>query len=416
MTGLAAWHVSANGLRVTSQDAFATARGDAFAATADNPSAIYYNPAGITQLDGTQLRAGLYSIYLEPAFRAPDSTPTHFVPNSGHTYDIEKHFAAIPQLFVTHTITNTPVSLGLGIYAPYGGSISWPDDTGFRAVATKGSVTYLRFNPVVAIKLTDTFSIAGGLMMDHARVHLEQGLRPFAAPVNYFRFVGEGWAIGANVGVLFQPSEQFSFGATFRSRTDFSLDGTTTLEQDPFIRETHIGASTSMEFPTTYAFGASYRPTPKWNVEVDADYTDWSAFNTINIHQNSAPPPPLQNDVNVPVNFGWQNSWNVSAGCTRYFDSGWHISGGLTYSENSVPDTYYTPLAADLDRYFFDFGVGRNGKHVDFDVTYQFGYGPWHSVTGSKPSSTPGITAGENGDGYYSFISHAIMVSATLHF
>ena len=39
---------AANGLRLSDQDAFATARGEAFVATADNPSAIYYNPAGIT--------------------------------------------------------------------------------------------------------------------------------------------------------------------------------------------------------------------------------------------------------------------------------------------------------------------------------------------------------------------------------
>src|SRR5688500_17253838 len=38
------------GIRIADQDARATARGNAFTATADNPSAIYYNPAGITQL------------------------------------------------------------------------------------------------------------------------------------------------------------------------------------------------------------------------------------------------------------------------------------------------------------------------------------------------------------------------------
>ena len=62
----------ANGMRLVSQDGFATARGEAFAATADNPSAIYYNPAGITQLDGTQLRAGITrSILIRPFSRRP---------------------------------------------------------------------------------------------------------------------------------------------------------------------------------------------------------------------------------------------------------------------------------------------------------------------------------------------------------
>ena len=51
-----------NGLRLPSQDAFAAARGEAFVATADNPSAIYYNPAGLAQLTGTQLRSGIYGL------------------------------------------------------------------------------------------------------------------------------------------------------------------------------------------------------------------------------------------------------------------------------------------------------------------------------------------------------------------
>ena len=62
---------SANGFRLADQDAFATARGEAFVATADNPSAIYYNPAGIAQLKGNNLRGGVYGIYLDPSFTPP---------------------------------------------------------------------------------------------------------------------------------------------------------------------------------------------------------------------------------------------------------------------------------------------------------------------------------------------------------
>src|SRR5207302_10244043 len=53
------------GIRIPDQNPEATARGDAFAATADNPSAIYYNPAGITQLDGTRALLGAYAITSE---------------------------------------------------------------------------------------------------------------------------------------------------------------------------------------------------------------------------------------------------------------------------------------------------------------------------------------------------------------
>src|SRR5690242_19611035 len=59
-----------NGFRLPSQDGFASARGEAFVATADNPSAIYYNPAGIAPLEGQNLRGGFYGLYLDPSFKA----------------------------------------------------------------------------------------------------------------------------------------------------------------------------------------------------------------------------------------------------------------------------------------------------------------------------------------------------------
>ena len=169
--GLSVLDVSANGFGLASQDAFATARGEAFVATADNASAIYYNPAGITQITGTSLRSGLYSIYIDPTYQPPDTAP-----NAGQTYSIGKHYNFIPQLFLTHSFENSPISVGLGVYAPYGGNMDWPQDTGFRAVATYGSLKYFRVNPVIAFKLSPQLSIGGGVMVDYAKIDLEQGL------------------------------------------------------------------------------------------------------------------------------------------------------------------------------------------------------------------------------------------------
>src|SRR5215831_5374988 len=61
------------GSRVPNQDPEAIGRANAFAATADNPSALYYNPAGITQLDGQNVQIGcllymnIYADYDSPS-------------------------------------------------------------------------------------------------------------------------------------------------------------------------------------------------------------------------------------------------------------------------------------------------------------------------------------------------------------
>jgi long-chain fatty acid transport protein len=404
------WALLANGMRLVSQDAFASARGEAFVATADNPSAIYYNPAGISQLAGLNLRGGLYGLYLDPTFQPPDGAV-----NSGNTYHIKDRYAAAAQLFGTYRSAQSPLSLGLGIYAPYGASITWPQDTGFRSVAIEASLIYMRFNPVAAVELLPGLSLGAGVMVDYGNISMEQGLRAREMPfVNSFRFSGDGWSVGYNAGLLWQPHPKLALGATLRSATPITMDGETEFEQQPVIQPTTLPASAEFEYPYTVTMGISFRPTPRWNFEFNADYTDWSSLDTVTIYQHETPPYPVQQDV--PVTLNWRASWMYAFGVTRYFDGGWRVSAGYVFNESSVPNDYYSPLAADLNRHFVTIGVGHKGRRWDFDITYQFGYGPDHTVTGSTPASTPALAAGQTADGTYDFVSHGILVSVGLHF
>ena len=142
------------------------------------------------------------------------------------------------------------------------------------------------------------------------------------------------------------------------------------------------------------------------------DYTDWSSFRTITLHQKS---PNNNVQPNPDFTLNWQASWMYEFGVTRYLDHGWHMSAGYVYSENSVPDANYTPLIPDQDRHFFSVGAGHKGKRFDFEVAYQFGYGPARTVTGSTPS-TVGQIAGQTANGTYNFISHAVLVTVGMHF
>ena len=408
IAGVLAGKVSANGFRLPDQDAFATARGEAFVATADNPSAIYYNPAGIIQLEGNNLRAGVYGIYLDPTY-----SPTNGTPNS-HTYHVENKLAAVPQFFYTCSPTNLPVSFGLGVYAPFGGNMSWPQNTGFRSVAIYGSLTYVTINPVVAYKVLPSLSVGAGVMVNYVNMEMSQGLLKYQYPsANMFRFTGDGWSVGYNLGALWQPDERISFGAAFRSSARVNLDGQTQVEIEPNVQNTSQPAQADFDFPLSATFGVSYRPTPKWNIEFDADYTDWSSFGSTSINQVN-PPPTIEPDVALKLY--WQASWMYEIGVTRYFDNGWQASAGFVYNENSVPNAYYTPLAADMDRFFFSAGTGYKGKHFNCDIAYQFGYGPTHTVTGSQPSSVPAVSTGQTAEGKYDFISHAVIVSVGWHF
>jgi long-chain fatty acid transport protein len=396
---------TAGGFRLPDQDAFATARGEAFVATADNASAIFYNPAGIAQLQGQDIRGGIYGIDINDTFHSP-SPPA----GNGGSFDNQKNLHAVPQFFYTVSPTNLPVAFGLGIYSPYGLSSEWPQNTGFRTLGTQASLTYLTVNPVVAFKLLPNFSIGGGITVNYADADLQQGLTPF--PNNdSFELKGSGWAVGYNLGLLWKPVEQISFGASFHSATKINLAGhTETTFNGVLPAPINNSASAEFAFPLDAAFGVSYRPTPKWNLEFDADYTDWSTLGIVTIQQ-AAPIVPLGIPQNVPVAFNWQPSWYYEFGATRYFDNGWHLSAGYIFNESAVPDANYSPVVADVDRHFVSVGTGFKGQHFNFDIAYQFGYGPARTVSGSAPSAT-----GQTADGSYEFISNAVLLTLGWHF
>lgn len=397
------------GFDLPDQDAFVIGRGMAFVATADNPSAIYFNPAGLTQLQGNNLRVGVYAIDLEAQYTSP----------TGHTVDNQNRLHAIPQFYYAYTPESSPLTFGLGVFAPFGLGQKWPQDSGFRTVGTEGSLNYYTANPVVALKVAPTVSIAAGLTVNYADLDLQQGLLWPAQPFDKFEFEGSGWAVGYNLGVLWQPLEQLSFGATFRSAATLNLQGHTDFYNTtafppgvgvvPAFPEQRVDASTTDPIPLKTIVGVSYRPTPKWNLEFDADYTDWRSQDTMTLHQASGFPPLLAQNLTVPLH--WQSSWYYEFGATRYFENGWHVSAGYIFNENSIPDAHYNPLETDLDRHFFSVGAGYRGKRFDVDVAYQFGYGPTRTVRGSVLSA-----AGQSPDGDYDFMSHAIAVSVGYRF
>ncbi len=385
------------------------ARGMAVVATADNPSAIYFNPAGITQLQGHNLRGGLYGVYLTPSFQS----------SAGRFHD-EEPLHAIPQLFYAYGMETLPLSFGVGVYSPFGLGTRYPQDTGFRTLGTQGKITTDTINPVVAWRVLTNLSIAAGLRVDYAEADLRQGLVWPSQSLDEFRFKGSGWGVGYNLGVLWKPIEQVSLGATFRGPTTINLGGHTEYRNDAAfppgvgavsaVGPQTVIANGDFPFPLSVVCGLSYRPTPKWNLEFDAQYTDWSALGTLTINQ-AAGNAALGLPKNIPMAFNWEGSWYYELGATRYLGKGWSVSGGYIFNENSVPDAHYSPLVGDLDRHFFSVGTGFKGKRFDFDVACQFGYGPTRTVTGSAPSAT-----GQTANGDYQFLSQAVCVSVGWHF
>jgi long-chain fatty acid transport protein len=384
---LAECGVQGGGFRLPNQDPEAIARGDAFAATADNPSAIYYNPAGITQMEGQNVRAGVYVISPGAEYKSP----------TGVTTKANSSPEAVPQAYYVGSFDKLPMlSFGLGMYAPYGLALDWGNNTQFNTVAEKGSLLYLCFNPVVAWKISDTLSVGAGPTINYSEATFKRAIG--LIPGDQFSFDGDGVACGFNAGILYQPHPMWSFGVNYRYATDVNYKGTSsTSPSPPFPAST--SSSASIHFPQFAVGGISFRPTTDWNIEFDLDWANWGSLKQITLMNTAA--------GNVPITLNYQNSFMYELGVTRQLGKGYFGSVGYIFNANSSPDANFNPLIPDSNLQLGSIGFGHHGKWWDWAVAYHFGYNGGRTV---QSSANPLV------DGTYKTFNNAVNLAATFKF
>jgi long-chain fatty acid transport protein len=370
------------GVRVPNQDAEATARGNAFVATANNPSAIYYNPAGISQLDGVNAQFGVHAISINSEYRS----------SSGAQAETKFEIQGVPQAFYTYTPKDSQLSYGLGIYAPFGLGLEWDADNPFRTSAIEGRLVYVCANPVIAWKPHSTLSLAIGPTFNYSRLKLRQGI--FTA-TDEFRFRGDGFGFGFNAGVLYQPHPQWSFGASYRSASSIDYGGHSELR--PYAASTHT--SIELQFPQYVIAGISYRPTPDWNLEVNVDWTDWDRINSTSFRDTAF--------GNIPLPLNWKSSFLCEAGATRYLKNGYWVAGGYFFSGNSTSDENFTPIVPDTDLHVGSVGFGRKGEHWRWALSAQIIAGGWREVSNNV---NPAV------NGRYQWFNQAVNATIGYHF
>jgi long-chain fatty acid transport protein len=380
------------GYRLPHQDPEAVARGNAFIATADNPSAIYYNPAGITQLEGQHLRLGLYTISAQTRYRS----------FGGESFETDFKLQPVPQFYYTVSPRDNPFSFGLGVYAPYGLGVFWPENTTFRTLGIEGRLTYVSVNPVVAWQIHPTLSLAIGPTINASRIRLLQGV---AVRDDEFKFKGEGVDYGFNAGLRWQPHEKWAFGVSYRSATEVDYSGRNYYELvAPAAATFSAKTKGELHFPQFVMAGISYRPTTNWNVEVFVDWTDWDALDTVTLRPKGLP------SIDIPLN--WESSFLTGIGITRYFQNRFFVSGGYFFSENSTSERDFSPIVPDTDLHVGSLGFGYRGNRWSWAVAGQLITGPWRTVDESLSRSLVGETA----DGKYKWFNQAVNVAVGYHF
>lgn len=387
---LVASRAEAGGFYLPNQGVEATARGNAWVATADSPSAVHYNPAGLSQIRKPSVEVGVYAIQTKYTLESEIS---------GETYKTNADPEFVPHLYYAHPLKEGLV-LGVGISSPFGLSTDWGSNTPFRNLSTEASLKYLRLSGVLSMEVLQGLSVGGGLAVDYADATFERGIPNLQFPDDRLRFEGHGTALTWLLGVRWQPHEQHAFGLVYRSAANFELDGD--LSGSPAGIGLPAGSARSDFYtPATAVFGYSFRPNDRLNLEVNVEWVDWDGLNTLRLHGSNIGDP-------IEMPFLYESSWIYMIGGSYDFDDQWRFSTGYVYNENAVSDSVYNPAVPDSNLQSVNLGLSCLRGSLTLRGTYQFAWSD-HKV---NSSTVPNVL----GNGDYSSRHHAVMLGVQWDF
>ncbi len=181
----------------------------AFTAVADDGSAVYYNPAGISQIDGTSVEASVALISPQLRYTTP-----------GDATETSTKSAFAPSFFITHRLTDR-LSTGLGLYAPYARDAEFGDDLINGFASQRSKMVRTDFSAVISYKASDAFSIGGGLVIGYSQV--DRSIP--AGPALRINDKMDGMGFGGIVGLLWKVSDRLKAGVTYRTGMSIDHDG-----------------------------------------------------------------------------------------------------------------------------------------------------------------------------------------------
>jgi long-chain fatty acid transport protein len=354
------------------------------AAIAEDARTIYFNPAGMTLLPGTQVVGALDGIRTTTSFTNQGSHLNPAVgggPLRGNDGGDGGALGAIPSLYVSHQLLD-PLWVGLGVDAPFGLRTEWSSTWIGRYNAILSDLKTVNVNPSLAVRVLPSLSLGAGMNVQYAHVRLtndldlgtlcvvEQGL-PLAAceavgltpqgADGYAKISGHSWALGWNVGLLWEPLDGTRLGLSYRSRIRHVLEGeagfTVPQKAKPVIEPTgqleDTGATAPVDFPDSVSLALAQRLAPRWLLLGDLTWTHWALFEDLAVDFTN----PRQTDIRQPQN--WRNTLRMAFGLRFDPNTRWSFRAGFAYDETTITKSIYRdPRIPDSNRYWMAFGAG----------------------------------------------------------
>lgn len=376
----------------------ASARGNALGGTlvgrADDPSALFFNPAGITQLPGTQMMAGA-------TFIMPTTDVTTRTPQGTTTTTAEDNVWFPPHFYLTYQATDV-VWLGLAVFSPFGLGTEFNENWPGAYNSYKAVIQTININPNIAFKLNDKVSLAAGLDIMYFDLTLKRkiptyfpqfGLKLASSPVDR-SLEGDSTGIGFNLGIHYKATDWLKLGASYRSQVQQALSGAATFVKpadfspafSSFFNNSSVRGTVTL--PDELYLGAAIYPMKDLSIELGAVWTRWSTYDALTVEYGAAPipaaalPPVLRallfpggsSDTVITEPKNWHDVWRLSVG-VEYKATDWlDLRAGFTWDEEPVYNDYADYLVPANDRFLFSVGPGFRWRNWTLDLSYTYLY------------------------------------------
>ena len=378
--------------RIQGQGTAASGMGNAFSAQADDPSALHYNPAGMTQLRGVEFLTGALLSGGTTTFTSPTGVSAKGDRDGSLAWPPPTHLYLTANLKDLGIRALGDLTAGVGVTVPFGSVTRWPNDGPFRTATTFNTLPLLDIKPTVAYKLTDDLSI--GLGADiytfsglFGEGHVERqsvwpggGGIPAGTQIELF---GADTAAGFNASLLYTALRNpdgkplANIGIVYRSQATLHLDGAL-LANGAKVSD----ATATFVLPQVITGAVAIWPVRnrerEWKLEVDVDYVGWKSVRNLDVH--------LANGGTIPQPLNWRSTYAVMIGTEHRWltmDSlpSWEVAlrAGYTTQPTQMPDFGFDPGVPSADVHIVGAGLGlvckQQGKFLGLFTCGEVGVG-----------------------------------------
>jgi long-chain fatty acid transport protein len=401
-------HAFAAGLsRPNVVGARAIGMGGGFTAIADDPTAVWHNPAGMGIYGDTSVYFGNEIVFTQRSY-TPDAQSrlgmagitTKLTENTAPTY--------IPIIGLTTRFgfgktAPTRFAFGLLAYDAYGGSISYDPNklkNSMGRVVGIANTQILDFEvtPALAYQVSEVLSLGAGLRIGVNAFSVDDTESAFSAKLS-----GTAVGIGGLLGAMVRPHRMVQIGAVWRSPLNASISGSgdVIIGMDPATKKDF---SLKIQWPQSVALGVTVIPHRRILGTIQADWTGWSSVQRLALDVGGL----VQNSQ-----MRYLDTYAIHAGVQGVITRFLLVRAGWSIDSNAIPDRTMRRENQDSVKHTLAAGLGLHFWKIFIDGAFEILL-PLGSRVVSMP--LPSAAAPENETGTYEANVYSIELSAQIRF